>query len=591
MKTMAEPLIPNTSLHDTASYGISIDGNPLNNSYQLLSLSVSKETNRIPVAKLVFRDGEAAEKSFEISNDDAFVPGKKITIQIGRDGSNTQVFNGIIITHAVKVKANGNSELHIECRDNAVSMTIGRHSKYYEQIKDSDLFEQLIKNYGLTADTKSTTLVHKEIVQHHITDWDFLLLRAESNGMLVNVSDGSIKIGPPDTSTSPVLQVTFGSSILEFEAEMDARNQWKSVKAASWDYTGQQLFTADSSSTTLSEPGNISGNQLAGATKTDYEMHHSGHVLQQELQTWADGAFMRSRLAKIRGVAKVEGFADIHPGDMVKIDGVGDRFNGNAYVTAVRQDVGQGLWETQIQFGLHPEYHVQLHKDIPDVPNAGLVGSINGLQIGKVVKLESDPDGENRIMVRIPVIDKDAQGIWTRVATLDAGQNRGSFFLPEINDEVIVGFINNDPRYAVTLGMLNSSKNPAPIIAQDANDKKGFTTRSKMHLNFDDNTKTITIDTPAGNSITIDEAGMQIEIKDQNSNKVTMNTSGITLDSPKNVEIKAGVNLTISAAATLSISAASLSVKADADVSVQGAIAKLSSQGITEITGSIVKIN
>jgi Rhs element Vgr protein len=470
-------------------------------------------------------------------------------------------------------------------------MTIGRHSKYYQQLKDSDLFHQLVIKYGLTDDIQSTTLVHKEIVQHHISDWDFLLLRAEANGMLVTVSDGSIKIAAPKTNVAPVLTITFGSSILEFEAEMDARTQWQSVKAVSWDYTNQQLFMAESSSTSLSEPGNVPGNQIASATKTDYEMHHSGHLLQQELQSWVDGAFMRSRLAKVRGTAKVEGFAGIHPGDMVKIDGIGDRFNGNAYVTAVRQDVGQGLWETQIQFGFHPEYHVQLHKDIPDVPNAGLVGSINGLQIGKVVKLESDPDGENRIMVRIPVIDKNAQGIWTRVATLDAGQNRGSFFLPEIDDEVIVGFINNDPRHAVTLGMLNSSKNPAPITAQDANDKKGFTTRSKMHLSFDDNTKTITIDTPAGNSITIDEAGMQIEIKDQNSNKVTMNTSGITLNSPKNVEIKAGVNLTMSAAASLSISAASLSVKADADVSVQGAIAKLSSQGITEITGSIVKIN
>ena len=84
---------------------------------------------------------------------------------------------------------------------------------------------------------------------------------------------------------------------------------------------------------------------------------------------------------------------------------------------------------------------------------------------------------------------------------------------------------------------------------------------------------------------------MKIEIKDQNSNKITMDSSGITLDSPKNVEIKAGVNLKMSAAASLSISAASLSIKADADVSVQGATAKLSSQGITEVTGSIVKIN
>jgi uncharacterized protein involved in type VI secretion and phage assembly len=276
---------------------------------------------------------------------------------------------------------------------------------------------------------------------------------------------------------------------------------------------------------------------------------------------------------------------------MITLSGVGDRFNGNAYVTAIRHDVGQGIWETQIQFGLHPEYHAQMHKDIADAQTAGLVGSINGLQIGKVVQLQSDPDGEDRILVRIPTIDKNAQGIWTRVATLDAGSDRGSFFLPEIDDEVIVGFINDDPRHAVTLGMLHSSAKPAPIVAQDANDKKGFTTRSKMHISFDDNTKTITIDTPAGNSITIDESSMKIEIKDQSSNKITMNTSGISVESPLNIEVKAGVDLTLSAGATLSINALSLAMKADASVSVEGAMAKLSSQGITEISGSLVKIN
>jgi Rhs element Vgr protein len=588
---MADTLIPNSSLHDVASYGVSIDGRPLDPSFQLLSLSVTKESNRVPVAKLVFRDGEAAEKKFSLSNNAAFEPGKSIIIKVGRDAKNDQVFKGIITLHAVKVKANGNSELQIECRDESVRMTIGRHSKYYEQLTDADLFGQLVSKYGLTAEAAATGLMHKEIVQHHISDWDFMLLRAEANGMLVNVSDGKLKISKPNTSANPVLTVTFGSSILEFESEIDARNQWQSVKSTSWDYTNQQLFTASSSSSTLSEPGNIPGSQLAKAVRTDYEMHHSGHIIEEELQTWADGAMMRSRLAKIRGRAKVDGFSGIHPGDMVKIDGIGDRFNGNACVTGVRHDIGQGVWETQIQFGMHPEYHVQAHKDIADAPNAGLAGGIGGLQIGKVVQLQSDPDGEDRILVKIPTIDKDAQGIWTRVATLDAGADRGSFFLPEIDDEVIIGFINDDPRHAVMLGMLHSSAKKAPIVAQDANDKKGFTTRSKMHFSFDDNTKTIVIDTPAGNSITIDEASTKIEIKDQNNNKITMEPAGITLDSPKNIELKAGVNLTISAAATLSIKAASMSLKADADVSVQGAIAKLASQGITEVSGSIVKIN
>src|SRR5450432_4391189 len=104
MKTMPDTLIPNTSLHDTASFAITIDGKSLNASFELLSLSVSKESNEVPVAKMIFRDGEASGKSFDLSNDDSFVPGKKIVVQIGRDGTNTQVFTGIIIMHTVKVR-------------------------------------------------------------------------------------------------------------------------------------------------------------------------------------------------------------------------------------------------------------------------------------------------------------------------------------------------------------------------------------------------------------------------------------------------------------------------------------------------------
>ncbi len=207
------------------------------------------------------------------------------------------------------------------------------------------------------------------------------------------------------------------------------------------------------------------------------------------------------------------------------------------------------------------------------------------------MQLESDPEGQDRIRVRIPAIDNNDQGIWTRMASLDAGDSRGAFFRPEIGDEVILGFINDDPRDAVVLGMLHSGAKPAPITAKDTNHEKGFTTRSKMHLSFNDDTKTITIDTPAGNSIKIDEQGMSIEIKDQNSNKITMSSSGISLESPMNIDIKAGVNLSLSAAASLSIGGASLGVKADGSLSLEGAAAKLSGSGITEITGSIVKIN
>jgi Rhs element Vgr protein len=588
---MPDLLIPNDSKHDVATFKIMVDGTELDPSYQLLSLSISKELNRVSSASIIFRDGDAALETFALSNKTDLIPGKKIEISIGRDSTNKSAFKGIIIKHAIKVKANGNTQLQIECMDTAVKMTIGRHNQYFENVKDSDVFDDLISKYSLNSDPETTKLQHKELVQHNITDWDFMLLRAEANGMLVNVDDGTIRIAKP-VIQDQVLQVNYGSSVLEFEAEMDARYQYKSVNAESWDYSNQQLFQADTSSSTFAEQGNINASDLAAALSPDkFDMHHSGHKLEQELQDWTDGIMLRSRLAKIRGRARFTGFSGIKPADTVLLSGVGDRFNGKAFVTAVRQDIGSGTWETQIQFGLDPQRYAFIHKDMNDAPSAGLVGGINGLQIGVVVQLESDPDGQDRILVRIPVIDSNAQGIWTRIASLDAGNDRGAFFMPEIGDEVIVGFINDDPRDAVVLGMLHSSNKPAPITPSDANNEKGFTTRSKMHLSFNDDTKTIVIDTPAGNSITIDEQSMKIEIKDQNQNKITMGTSGISLESPMNIDIKAGAVLTLAGGTSLSVGAPSLSVKADADVSIQGAVAKLSSSGITEISGSLVKIN
>lgn len=588
---MGELLIPNDAKYDVSTYNILVNGKEIDSTYQLLSLAITKEVNRIPVAKIVFRDGDASLSAFQISDKPDFIPGNKVQINIGRDSKNTQAFKGIIIRHAVKVRPDGHSQLTIECHDECVKMTVGRHSHYFEDVKDNQVFDELVEKYKLTSDPETTKLKHKELVQHHISDWDFLLLRAQANGMLVLADDGTVKVAKPVIGNQ-VLQVNYGSSILEFESEMDARNQLKNVKARSWDYSNQQLFNADSSSTSFAEAGNLSGSDIADAVSPDnYEVHHSGHKLEQELQDWADGVITRSRLSKIRGRAKCIGFAGIKPGDTLLVSGVGDRFNGKAYVTGVRQEVGGGTWETHIQFGLDPELYSYVYRNIIDPPSAGLVGSIHGLQIGVCVKLQDDPDGQHRIQVKIPVIDNDAQGIWTRVASLDAGDDRGAFFRPEIGDEVIVGFINDDPRDAVVLGMLNSSKKPAPIAAQDANNEKGFTTRSKMHISFNDDTKTITIDTPAGNSIKLDESGTKIEIIDQNQNKITMGASGISVESQLNIDIKAGAVLTLSAGASLSISAPSLSVKADADVSISGAIAKLAAQGPTEITGLPVKIN
>lgn len=585
-------MIPNSSVHDVVSYDLVVNGNALNSTYQVLSLSVTKEINRIPTARIVLRDGEASDQNFVISNSDDFVPGNTIQIKIGRDQQNSTVFKGMIIKHHIKVTENGLTELLIECKDEAVKMSIGRHNHYYENSTDSQVMDQIIGRYpGLSANVDATSLTHKELIQHHCTDWDFMLSRAEINGKLIMVDDGVIKIQTPNTAADAALQVSYGSSLLEFEAEMDARTQWKSVEAKSWDYTNQSLFEHRSDSSSVREFGNLSGSEIADAINLEkLELRHSGQVLEAELQQWTDAAMLKSRLAKICGRAKFLGSSAIKPGQLIDLQGVGDRFNGKAFVSAVRHNIGNGAWDTHVQFGLAPQWFHQ-SEGIVDTSAAGLLPGVHGLQIGKVVQLENDPDGEDRILVRLPIVDNNAQGIWARVASLDAGNNRGAFFRPEIDDEVVVGFLNDDPRDVIVLGMLHSSAKPAPINAQDVNHEKGFVTRSNMRIHFNDDTKVITISTPEGNRIVLSEQDTSIVLTDQNNNKIELKPAGITLDSPADITIKAGGKIDISATAALTMQAAQLSIAAQSAVEVKGATTKLEGTGITEIKGALVKIN
>ena len=573
--------IPNTSKANTVSYQVLINQKVANPVYELLSLTVTRETNRVPTAKLIFKDGDPAGRTFPLSEAPDFVPGTTLAVKLGLDGTNNQVFKGIIVRHGIRLRENGQSVLIVECKDEAVRMTVGRHSRYYTNQKDSDLIDTIVNSYkNLKCNMDDSKLQREELVQHHCTDWDFMLMRAEANNMLVNIIDGTVNIAKPQTGSTPVVQVAFGTSLLEFEAEMDARTQYQKVEAQSWDFHNQQVFEADTSSNpSWKEPGNIKSADLATiVSPASYELHHSGYLQAPELQAWVEAQMQRSLLAKICGRAKCTGFAGVKPGDLVTVTGVGARFNGNVFVTAVRHEVGEGMWDTHIQFGLDNRRYAELYPDVNDSQAAGLRCGIRGLQIGVTVKLQGDPDGQDRIQVRLPMVDKNADGIWVRIASLDAGKDRGAFFRPEIGDEVIVGFINDDPGEAVVLGMLNSSAKPAPETAQDANNIKGFTTRSKMHIRFDDGNNTITIDTPNKNTIFLDDSGGQIKLSDQNQNSITMDSSGITITSGTgNVNINA--------------TAGQVSLSAGTQFSASGLTASLQGQTSASIQATTVMIN
>ena len=581
-----ERLIPHQDTPDLPTSTILVNGSEIPGTYQVASITVTKKVNQVATCQISLFDGDPSTEDFEVSNAGEFVPGNEVEVQLGYYSTETTVFKGIITKHSIKIPYKSRSVLTLECKDEAVKMTIGRKNAYFFESTDSDIIEEIIGKYsGLKKDVESTSVNHPEMVQYYCTDWDFVAARAEVNGMLILNSDGEVKVAAPDTGGAEVLTLVHGASILQFEAEVDARYQYSAVKSKSWDFADQAVVESEGADPGVTEAGNLTASSLTDVIGiSEFELQHPGKVDDTELQAWADAKMLRSRLSKIRGRVRCQGVAAVKPGDTIRLEGVGDRFNGNVWVSGVRQMAGLSNWTTDIEFGFQEKWFVRTYDDVNDLPAGGLVSGVYGLQTGIVTALEGDPDGEFRVQVKMPMVSLEEDGVWARVAMLDAGDTRGTYWRPEIDDEVALGFLNGDPRDPVILGSLHSSAKPSPIEPADDNHEKGIYTREGMRIVFNDDTLELTIDTPKGNQIVLSEDAGSILIEDENGNKIEMTSSGIDMESPGDINIKATGDVNIEG----------MNVNANASTGLVvegGATAEISSGGSTTVKGSIVQIN
>jgi uncharacterized protein involved in type VI secretion and phage assembly len=172
----------------------------------------------------------------------------------------------------------------------------------------------------------------------------------------------------------------------------------------------------------------------------------------------------------------------------------------------------------------------------------------------------TDPDGQGRVKVSLPWAPDGAGGAyqaWARLATLAGGPGRGSWFVPERGDEVLVAFEGGDPRRPYVLGGLwnGSDKPPQTMDGAGNNYKKVLRTRSGVQITLDDTdgSEQLILETPGGQKLTLHDGPGSITIEDSNGNSIKLDPSGITL--------QAAAKLTATAA-TAEVSASMLTVNA-----------------------------
>jgi len=194
-----------------------------------------------------------------------------------------------------------------------------------------------------------------------------------------------------------------------------------------------------------------------------------------------------------------------------------------------------------------------------------------------VVTNNKDPNGLGRVKLKFPWLSDNNETDWVRVTVLMAGGKRGSFFLPEVGDEVLVMFEQGDINSPYVIGALwNGKAKPPESNGDGKNNIRKITSRSGHEIIFDDNAgakkEKLEIHTKAGHKIVLDDAAgrEKIQVVDKSgSNK-------IVIDSVRNsVQVEGGMQIKLKAAKIDIEAAASLSLKSNGIVTIQGMPVKI----------------
>ena len=409
------------------------------------------------------------------------MPGAEIEIAAAYgDATPATIFKGVVVALRLKIDGGRGPRLVVTCRDKAFKMTLGRRNAVYQDQKDSDVISTLAGNTSLSTDISATSGEHPALVQYRCSDWDYAVARAEVNGMLVWAEAGKLHVKAPAFSTSAALTVTYGLDLIRFDAEVEARSQLASVAAQSWDIATQAASTGSAATAGENQWGNLTGATLAqvGALSS-FGIETAATLTDSDLQTVAKARQARAELGRVRG--------RVHFPGQRQSEARGDagarrsRRPLQRYCADLRRGAphrGRGL-DHRRQPRPRPGMAAADRGGL-DVPGAaGLTAPVRGLQIGKVAKLTEDPASQNRVQVKLPLVGTDTH-VWARLGGSYCTNGSGVMFLPEIDDEVIVGFLDEDPSHPVVLGSLHSSTLPPPVAANAENNIKTIVTRSKL---------------------------------------------------------------------------------------------------------------
>jgi len=526
----------------------------------LKKIVVHFELNKIPTARLNFISSNPNISEETNLESDLLNVRDEIEIKVSWGDEGQTLFKGIIFKIEKNLDPDSGYETKIECKDICIDLT--SEQEFVDNENFEDRMNRFLQNVSISNTVDLETYGSAVITQtHNTTPWDYLLGYLDSLGKMTSVRNGEFSVS--DITKEDVeakFVASYGVNIIEFQGKKEEADTASRVVIQYWNPNTQsveeQESSVDSNSTQRTETISIS------------QASYSPEIVDRISKASAS----RNKWSGYNGKVIVPGNQEVICGEYIKFENVNEEINDRSVlITSEHHTIENGNWTTEYAFGL--ENNKTFAETIANATTStesmmGQTNSMQGLQIAIVTQIEGDPRDEFRIRVRIPAISDTGEGVWARLSSVQAGNNRGGFFIPEIGDEVVLGCFNNNPDTPVILGKLYSSAAPPPFTISDSNHIQGIVSKEGTKIVINDEELSVEISTRNGNKILVSDNQSGLIMEDENGNKIQLNRDGITLDSSKDIKLNANGN-----------------------IDMEGINTNMAASGMMELKGSLININ
>lgn len=553
-----------------------------------------------------------ADPYFEILDAGTYEVGKEIEVGFPDTGGTlVEVFTGEIVSLGVDQRADRRDGCLLTVTALDRSHRLGRETKVrtFQKMKYSDVVGKIASEHGLKGRIEDTKVTYDYLLQT-TTNYAFLDEAAFRTGFEWRV-EGMDLIFKPRSRTAPIV-IAYGDDILRIRARFTGASEAEQVVVRSWDPITKQKVEARQDVNQVRQEGATGGESGLGDGGRKNAKVWAGRLESASLvATSSDEATQIARALGAR-VATADldvrceciGNPYIKPGSTVQIERAGVSLSGNYYVTSVEHRFGRETDMITTFSTAAPE-----SASIVDLLGRGdervsPFGRL-GLTIG-IVTNNKDPDGVGRVRVKFPALSDQEESWWARVVTPGAGQEAGLMFMPQIGDEVLVGFEHGDLRRPFVLGGVwgAKAKPPTPadkFLAKNKVVEWGLRTANgttwAIRSGDGPADKHIKFELPNGTKLYMGEDKTEV-IAQNKSIELRSGNASILITDQGDIVLK-GKSIKLSATQDVAVEGLKIASKARTDLVAEGAanvqikggaMASFEASGAAQIKGSIVKI-